>query len=900
MTPLFARSIPLAYHATPISTERLDSYIPQIEAARLTVVSAPAGAGKTTALMRWADRLGTMGRKIAWLTLGEDSSDLVGLAAAIAASMARASSSWNQDMPPAGRVTDPASNAASLSNAWFASEEPITLFLDGMDDASPAAIALVLHLIDDLPPNGQLLIASRVTLDLDLSRVRLFGGLVEIESPQLRLTVSEVRKLMGDRISDEAVNTLMQATDGWAASVALASRTLDRGVDSDAMLRTISGRAACMTAFFDETILSRIDAPVADFLISTSFLDELEPALCEAAMGRSGSLAMLNTAKRLNLFIEPLNEEHTRFRLMRPFREFLARRREELDPLAEQTMCRAIAHHLFAKGESTIGLEYAARTQDQCFLAGLLEQHCEELTYRGDILTVMRLAAQLPDAGLNRLPRLLLILAWGYIRNLEVGAARAMIERARARTDAMALEDAGSAEVEWLRLILLHRQTMVSAAEDDFETVEANSQILMPRLQQHSYLMCSIQAQLMVARREQYRLSDLPSLEARARAALTTQSCDFAAITLELSIGPGLMATGKLGEAIAALERAYDQGVRLAGEGSSMAALAALPLAEALYERNDLKRASELIEKHIDKARSLSFADQLISGFLTRARICQARGDINGALRAVEDGIKLGLERNLERLRVTMVSEKIRLMLRNGQSSRAVEIASASGIHGPGANFAPSAKPTTLDELRAMAWCRLGLSQDRVQEVILVVKQWRRFCVTRGATRSVIRWSLLLAICLTMEGTLQAALRTLREAAAAGSDGRWIRCFLDEGRVIKTLIAECLGRSNLAPGAVDQFYVEIMSTHGEHGTPGGAATPVDAASADLALYGRLLPRELEILSLVGTGMRNREIGTRLGLTEGTIKWYMTQIYDKVGVRRRPQAVDRARMFGLLA
>jgi LuxR family maltose regulon positive regulatory protein len=126
-----------------------------------------------------------------------------------------------------------------------------------------------------------------------------------------------------------------------------------------------------------------------------------------------------------------------------------------------------------------------------------------------------------------------------------------------------------------------------------------------------------------------------------------------------------------------------------------------------------------------------------------------------------------------------------------------------------------------------------------------------------------------------------------------------VRCFLDEGRVIKTLITECLGRSNLAPGAVDQFYIEVMAASGDGRAASAVAVP-DAGSVDLALYGRLLPRELEILSLVGTGMRNREIGTRLGLTEGTVKWYMTQIYDKVGVRRRPQAVDRARMFGLLA
>lgn len=900
MIPLIARSMPSVAGTGSLGFQHLDACLPQVLTARIVLVSAPAGAGKTAALRRWAELLGAQGRRTAWLTLGDAVADLPELFAAIAQSIARVAPDWQHPEPlAASDRADPEAAAAVLSNAWLAAGEPIALILDGLEHATPAATALVRRLVDGLPANGQLLVASRVLPDLGLSRLRVFGGLLEIGLAQLRFGPDEIRLLFGGRLSADQQGALMRTTDGWAAGIGLASRTLDGGADAESMLRAVSGRAACLASFFDETVMDVVDPLLAEFLVATSFLPELEPSLCDAATGRRDGLAMLTAAKRSNLFIEPLNTEHTLFRLMRPFRDFLVRRQEEVDPYAERTMCRNIALHLLGQGDSSTALDYAARTGDDGFLALLLEQHCDELTHRGDILRVVRLAALLSDDRLDGLPRLLMILAWASIRNLEMTTARMLIERARLRVQALAADVADPAEVEWLQLLLLHRDTMVAAAEDDFDTVEANSVVLVPKLQGHSYLLCSVQAQLMVARREQYRLSDLPALEARARAALTAQSCEFAAITLEISAGPGLMGAGKLGEAIEALERGYEQGVRLAGEGSSMAALAALPLAEALYERNDLKRASELIEKHIDKARRLSFADQLISGYLTRARICQAQNDVNGALRAVEEGLKVGLERNLERLRVTMVAEKIRLMLRNGQSSRAAEIASASGIQGPGCNFAPGPKPTTLDELRAMAWCRLGLSQDRVQDVVLVVKQWRRFCVTRGATRSLIRWSLLLAICLTMEGELHSARRTLRDAAGPAADGHWVRCFLDEGRVIKTLITECLGRSNLAPGAVDQFYIEVMAASGDGRAASAVAVP-DAGSVDLALYGRLLPRELEILSLVGTGMRNREIGTRLGLTEGTVKWYMTQIYDKVGVRRRPQAVDRARMFGLLA
>lgn len=856
--------------------------------APVTLIQAPAGAGKTVLMRAMADRLEGEGRPIAWVTLDP----ATGSAAEVGRSICRAFGFAGVDGP-----AEPSDRAVAISNAWAGQAPNGVLFLDAAEHLDAGGRGLLGALLAILPAHGRLVVASRVRLDLPVARMQLFGLAAEIGLDALRLEAAAIGTLSDGAADAAAAAAIRDVTDGWAAGAARGARLLRDGLPLAEILERISGRSADMVAFFREIVPHAPRPELSEFLTTTSFLDILDAELCDVATGRADGEAMLADAHSLALFIEPIDPQHRQFRLMRPFRDCLRRKLAQRDGTAEQRLCRTVAMHLVETGRLAEALPFAERAADPAYLSELLETHAEAMTYRGDILEVVRLAAGLSEDRLAGLPRLLLVLAWARARNLETETARGLIERART---AIAVREADGVDPEaiaWMRLLLLHRETMVAAASDEFAAVERNCALLIPRFQSEPYLLSSLHAQLIVARREQYRIADLPELEARSRALLSASACEFAAISLEIAVGPGLLASGKLDQGIEALERGYGQAVRIAGEGSALAAIPALPLAEALYERDDLDRASALIERHMEQARKLCFADQLISGYVTRARIQFVRGDIDGCLQTIDESIRTGLERNLPRLRLSMVAEKIDVLLRTGQASRALEIASGCGIRGDASLFVPGPAPSVCDEIRALVCCRLALAQDRVQDVLLVAKPWRRFLAARGAKRSLIRWNLALAICMTMEGEPNSAQRALRDAALLATEGNWIRSFVDGGKVIRTLVRDCVGQSNCAPGPVDRFQLAVLAAFGD--TPQTTAAP-GAPGGDLALYGRLLPRELEILGLVGSGMRNREIGMRLGLTEGTVKWYMTQIYDKVGVRRRPHAVDRARMFGLLA
>jgi LuxR family maltose regulon positive regulatory protein len=178
-----------------------------------------------------------------------------------------------------------------------------------------------------------------------------------------------------------------------------------------------------------------------------------------------------------------------------------------------------------------------------------------------------------------------------------------------------------------------------------------------------------------------------------------------------------------------------------------------------------------------------------------------------------------------------------------------------------------------------------------------VASRWLDLLKRTGAIRSAVTFELLLAEISVLQGNRSKARRAVRSAVEMAESAGWVRLFLDEGEVISSLLSEAYAHGPLLDTPADKFAARLVSL-----VTGGPTVGADDEEDDesFGLSSRLASREIDILTMVGGGLRNREIGERLGLTEGTVKWYMQQIYDKLGVRRRPQAVLRARQFGLLA
>ena len=245
-------------------------------------------------------------------------------------------------------------------------------------------------------------------------------------------------------------------------------------------------------------------------------------------------------------------------------------------------------------------------------------------------------------------------------------------------------------------------------------------------------------------------------------------------------------------------------------------------------------------------------------------------------------------------MRAFIVAEEVRLLIKAGQIEEAERHFAAGDSQLDGEPI-PTLHPTRRNESIAIAWLRIEMQRHRLSRARKVAHRWLEFVRRAGAVRSAVTFELLLAEIAVLQGNRSEARRAVRTAVEMAEPAGWVRIFVDEGEVIASLLTEAYAQGPELETPADRFAVRLVSLM----RSGPQIESDEEDDDDFGLTGRLANREVDILMMVSGGLRNREIGDRLGLTEGTVKWYMQQIYDKLGVRRRPQAVLRARQLGIL-
>lgn len=899
MTKLVPPLEPLGLLDRPRLRERLAS----IERHRVTVVHAAAGYGKTTLLAQWFDELKSQGAIASWLTVDARERSPSALVVSIAA-MLEGDGRLGAGIDVLSRndsffETDAA--VATLVERLAAGAAPVYLFLDDLHAIGREAAVLLADLVQRAPHNTHFVVATRDTNVLELAAMRAYGQLLEIGHADLCFTSREAAALMAGaghtQLEPADIEALVAKTEGWVTGLKLASFAMNQRTDTKAFLNSFSGRRRAVAAFFAEDVFARQSDDVRRFLLDTAVLDRLSPALCDAVTGRRGASTMLRHLEAIGLFIVALDDEEQSYRYHSLFAEFLQRKLADFDPLAADQQHHRAALWLAEQGAHGEALEHALRSRDFALLSSQLESIAEDFIATGRLYIVAKYAAHLPRPVLASSPWTLAAVAWLKLRGLRFGETRRLLDLASAHLERLRQQpDVAAETLEALERTIEHREMMLAAAQDDPVRVERMAAPLMHYFAPgHPFIACTIQAELITAQREQFRLEGLDRLHRHGRATAEESGYRFAEIGLEAAAGATLFAAGRTDAAWAALEHGLAEAQHWAGRNSRLAAMFALPLAEIAYEGNDLSLAAKHVANHLPVARELCFVDQLMAGYLVESRLASVRGDANAARMALDEGMSVAHERDLERLRLTMLHEQVRLSLRAGQPVAAMREAADGGIPTAREDCLPNAAATSRDEARAMIHTRICISQDHISDALAIAKAWQSFCRHRGAVRSLVRWQILSAQALLIEGALRASQRVMREAIASAAPAHMIRSFVDEGPVVLTILSEAYRDSMQAQHPTDQFaQIVLAAFNWRRPVQDSIVAPKDG------LYGRLSVREIEILTLVAHGMRNREIGDRMGLSEGSVKWYMQQVYDKIGIRRRSQAVERARQFGLMA
>ena len=876
-----------------VPRETIERLAGPIGAARVVAVSSPAGFGKTTAMLRWAEIFAEQGRPVLWIAARAGIDTLESFLEALrAAGIA------------SGLAPEPLHGAISPRD-WLVSlaiprgPRPV-LFIDDAQLLSQEICDFIGQVIASARDAATTVIASRGESRLAVARLRSLGHLVEIGVRDLSFETDEALRLLRQEIGEDVPAAELQRmvvdTQGWAAGLVLATKAWRRDQREGVLPEGgTTGLRHEFASYFHEEVLAQQTQTVRDFLVDTAILEQLTPAACAAVVGSDDARATLEVVFERGLFLSDIDRELSRYRYHTLFREMVLGRLMRRAPERAAELHRRASRYFAGEGDRGRAIEHALQCGDKAFLADRLDSLAEQMTYGGLLYRLDELASELPWDLQSSRPSLLLAMSWRRIRRLAFKSSERLIDAAEAAVTVQAESGAiDDYQRDALRFHVRHRRIMLEAARDNMAYVERESELLLEDLgDDYSYLSCTLLAQLLSARRELYHFHDMLRLEAELRKALGRPGSEFASIALKSSVAPTLVAQGKTQMARQFLLEAHAVAGRLDSQISGLASLPALPLAEIYYECGDLAAAAELVETYLPTIRQWGFVDQLASGFVVRARLAAADGDLPSALSGLEEAQLVAIECGLDRLRALILSEQVHMLVKHGQLEQAEQLFHSSDLCSD-EEPVPTLNPTRLNEWLAIAWLRLEMHRFRLVRSRKIAKRWLEFVRRRGAVRSAVTFELLLAQIAVLSGNRSEARRAVRAAVELAEPGGWVRPFVDEGEAISSLLIEAYAAGPELDTPVDRFAMRLVSI-----LRGAAHLDTGDEDEDFGLGSGLSLREVEILTMVSGGLRNREIGDRLGLTEGTVKWYMQQIYDKLGVRRRPQAVIRARQLGIL-
>jgi len=899
---------PPRVHAPTVERERLCRALDESHEVSLFLVHAPAGFGKTTLLVQWYHLACARGRSVAWVGLDDIDQDpdrfLALIAEALRIAMPMMENRIDQlfmhaaEMPRSLRV-------AQLMAEVEQQDHDVTLVIDDLRSTSQASLEILNSIVDGAGRRLHVVIACREIPPLSLARLRMRKAFAEIDARDLQFRRDEaVKFLLGaveTGLTSEQAEALWSKTDGWIAGMQLAALSLRRGRDASAFLAEFSGHHRDIGDLLAEEVLANLDVPTLEFLLRTSPLTVLSADLCNDMTGRTDGQEVLQRLERDGLFLLPLDDTRTYYRFHAMFAEFLQRTLESREPGAAVGLHRAAAHWHMRHGFAVRATEHALRAADHALAARILDSHAAEMTSTGRGGTLVALASRLDPLIARAYPRLQLQRAYALTLAWHFSDAEALLRDLRvqlADTGAVARWEVLGLDQESVYREIIRCEAQLALLTDAMPTATRLSEewLALPG-EKSRFDLAVARTSVIYGRREMYDCAGVELAPEIRQQFVDTQN-RWATVWHDTIIGSTLVHTGDLPSAEALYRGALATAIEVSGADSSTTAMPALYLSELLYEKNQREEASDLSERYLALAGETGLIDQLVAGYVTRARLqfIQERDDPRAALETISRGLNLAGAKRFERLRAHLIAEQVRLLLLSGESRQAYRVARAADLVGDGERFKPVRGVTTIVELQAITWCRVALSQDRVADAINVLEKWIKFAELRQARRSLIRCGVLLSLAHLRRGDTRRAVRQLRACLVVGRQGEFVRSFVDAGEPIRELLSAGHDVESHDNAVVGQYRRHLL----EH-FPGARRPPTSSSFPQMVSIAEALgPRELEVLTLVARGQMNSQIGDELGLTVGTVKWYMQQIFAKLGARRRSEAIHRARQLGLIS
>ncbi len=849
---------------------------------KLTLISAPAGFGKTTLVSEW---VAGCERSVAWLSLDEGDNDptrflayLVAALQTIAANIGEGVSGVLQSPKPPPTE----SILTALLNEITSVPDNFTLVLDDYHviDARPVDNALT-FLLEHLPPQMHLVIVTREDPDLPLARLRVGGQLTELRVTDLRFTPTEAAEFLNQRmglnLSAEDIAALDVRTEGWIAGLQLAAISLRGHKDATGFIQSFTGSHHFVMDYLVEEVLQQQSESVQTFLLRTSILDRMCSPLCDAVLlERSASRQeTLGYLEHANLFIVPLDNERRWYRYHHLFADLL---RQRLHQSIASSTCDAGSgvaelHRRASLWYEENGLEieafhHAAAANDVEHAERLIEGKGMPLHFRGAVTPVLNWLKSLPTTVLDDHPSLWTSYASVLLVTGQVTSVEPTLHSAET-----ALKDAEPDDKtrDLIGRIAAIRATL-AAALNQVETIIEQSRRALEYLS-HNNLAFRTSTIWKLGYAYHLQGDRAAASQAYNEVISIGKASGNVVFTLMATIGLGILQEAENHLDLA--EHSYRSVLQLFGDQPlPFASEAYLGLARLCYEWNDLDTAQRHAQQSIELARQVENTDRVVACEVFLARLKLARGDAAGATAMLARAEQSVRQHNFVYRIPEVAAAQVLTLLRQGNLAAAAELAQTHEL--------------------PISQARVHLARGDTSTALAVLEPLRRQVEAKGWEDERLKVMVLQAVVHHAHGEKDEAVQLLGDALALAEPGGFIRLFVDEGTPMAHLLSEAA-----AHGIMPEYVSKLLAVFEAEEQKSEDKSPQSPAPPAQPLIEPLSQRELEVLRLIAQGLSNREISERLFIALITVKGHNQKIFGKLQVQRRTEAVARARELGLL-
>lgn len=852
---------------------------------KLTLVAAPAGYGKTTLLSDWINQIDAPG---AWLSLERSDNDLNRFLAYFFAALQEAQHEINQlnwTSPPAPQKPAVEVILTSLLNQLTTLSTPLVLVLDDFHliAADPIYQSLA-YLLEHLPAQMHLVIATRADPRLPIAQLRAKGELVELREADLRFKEGEIslflENVMGLNLSGDQIAKLASRTEGWIVGLQLAAISMQGRENLAGFIEEFSGSHEYVMDYLTDEVLRNQPQDIQTFLLRTSILEKMCAPLCEAVAAQPNAQATLEMLRDAHLFVLPLDDERRWYRFHQLFADHLQKRLKDLDPDQVKILHQRAGDWFELEGMMAEAIEHRIQAEDFEGATNLLDQITDQTMMNSEFTLYLRWTAALPTAILNLHPL--------------VGIAEAM---------SLLMTGTPPSDVE-LMLDDLNCETDTHLGGKF--VVQATIAVLRGQLSEANKL--AQQAVNLLAAGENQNLRDVAnwilsytsSLESKPSQGLLvlskvieenrTSGNQLLLFTAYNEAAKLYSFQGKLRIAIHLYEEVLNLARDEQGNLLPLAGESLIGLGELLREQNNLEQAEQTLERGILLSKWGRSAT-VYRGYISLAKLCLAKGDVIEANRYFQEAKEQAFF-EFDQLYTAVEEVKGRISQGDLDAAELWLGERVNGFTSRPPNEIENAINKHIRKYEDLLQARILYSQNRQPEALTNLEKLLREMEQQERSDLIIEIQILRAMVLQQQGKLADALDALNSALSLARPGGYVRIFLDEGEAMIQLLYEASAR-----GIQSEYVGQLLAVISRDKLDLESTSHILPMSAELAEP--LSERELQVLRLLASPLTSTEIAGELFISVNTARFHIKNIYAKLGVHSRAEALERARELGML-